>query len=176
MGDRERTWTVHGCDTPWPQSLLPSKIKNARILTYNYDANPAKLAGVVSSNRIGEHAGTFLAALATARDADEQAKSRPIIFVAHSLSGLVCQDALNASSMSNSGHRRRIIECTRGIAFMGTPLTGSGFAEAAERLARCLGIGEHVVIKQAATHYPWESISIHKNHMEMAHRTNPCDR
>ncbi|KAI1346718.1 hypothetical protein F5Y01DRAFT_297164 [Xylaria sp. FL0043] len=230
MGDRERTWTAHGSDKPWPQSLLPSKIKNARILTYGYDANTVKLTEVVSSNRIGDHASTFLAALATARDTDEQARHRPIIFVAHSLGGLVCQDALHAAATSNSEHRRRIVECTRGIAFLGTPLTGSGFAAAAERLARCLGIvrntnwrilsvlrrdsevadriqrdfnyllesrthdspskinvacfyeelplegiGERVVNQQAATHHPWESIGLHKNHMEMARFASEAD-
>lgn len=230
MGDRERTWTADGSDKPWPESLLPSKIKNARILTYGYDANAAKLTEVVSSNVIGDHAGTFLAALSAVRDTDEQTRRRPLIFVAHSLGGLVCQDALHAASTSNLPHRRKIVECTRGIAFMGTPLTGSGFAAAAERLAHVLGIarntnwrilsvlrmdsevadriqsnfnnllelrdqegrprisvacfyeelplrgiGERVVTKQAATHHPWESIGIHKNHMDMVRFASDTD-
>ncbi|RYP74867.1 hypothetical protein DL771_002788 [Monosporascus sp. 5C6A] len=136
-GDQERTWTASGAGL-WPQTLLPSKIPNARILTFGYDANVVKFTKVVSSNTIGDHAGTFLAALATARNATEESMNRPIIFVAHSLGGLVCQDALRAAALSPHPHQRKILDCTRGIAFFGTPLAGSGLAPAAEQLARGL--------------------------------------
>lgn len=74
-GDRERTWTAAGHAEPWPQTLLRLQIPNARVLTYGYDANVVKLNKVVSSNRIGDHAGTLLTALAVARDAGEHAVS-----------------------------------------------------------------------------------------------------
>ena len=53
---------------------------------------------------------------------------RPIIFVAHSLGGLVVEDVLLASKNSAEPHLQRVLECTRGIVFMGTPQCGSDLA------------------------------------------------
>lgn len=49
----------------------------------------------------------------------------PIIFLAHSLGGLVCEDALLASKNSADPYLRQIISHTRGIIFLGTPHCGS---------------------------------------------------
>ncbi|KAK8092130.1 Protein SERAC1 [Apiospora kogelbergensis] len=40
-GDREQTWTAHNESEPWPQTLLPSRIPTARVLTFGYDASVA---------------------------------------------------------------------------------------------------------------------------------------
>ena len=69
-GDRERTWTADGASEPWPKSLLPSKIPNARVLTFGYDAYVADWRGVVSENRIANHAWNLLTSLARHRDDD----------------------------------------------------------------------------------------------------------
>lgn len=37
-GDREKTWTADGQTNPWPKALLPSRLQQARILTFGYDA------------------------------------------------------------------------------------------------------------------------------------------
>lgn len=70
-GDREKTWTVKGAASPWPRTLLPTKIANARILTFGYDAYVASWQGVVSKNRVGNHAMNLLTALATHREDDD---------------------------------------------------------------------------------------------------------
>jgi protein SERAC1 len=75
-GDREKTWRARGAASPWPQTLLPSKIPNARILTFGYDAFVTDLRGVVSKNRIGNHAMNMLAAVATYREDDDTVSSR----------------------------------------------------------------------------------------------------
>lgn len=67
-GDREETWKAKGATHPWPQSLLPSKLPYARILSFGYDANVADWQAVVSNNRIGNHAKNLLSALATHRE------------------------------------------------------------------------------------------------------------
>lgn len=46
--------------------------------------------------------------------------------------------ALLASQNSVESHLRNILECTRGIAFLGTPHSGSGFAPWAKLLAQLI--------------------------------------
>ena len=55
---------------PWPQTLLPLKVPNARVLTFGYDAYVADWRGMVSKNRIGNHSWNLLTAFATYREDD----------------------------------------------------------------------------------------------------------
>ncbi|KAF2665820.1 hypothetical protein BT63DRAFT_428769 [Microthyrium microscopicum] len=139
-GDREKSWTTQGSvATLWPQSLLPARIPNARVLTFGYDAHVADWRGMVSKNRIGNHAMNLLTTLATYRE-DDDSDQRPIIFVCHSLGGLVCEDALLLARQRPEQHLQRILECTRGIVFFGTPHHGSGLANWADKLAVAIGL------------------------------------
>ena len=70
-GDREKTWKTKNAITSWPQTLLPSKVPDARILTFGYDAYVTDWRGMVSKNRIGNHAMNLLAAVATYREDDD---------------------------------------------------------------------------------------------------------
>ncbi|KAN0110923.1 hypothetical protein V8E51_007310 [Hyaloscypha variabilis] len=138
-GDREKTWRAKNSDTPWPQSLLPSKVSNARILTFGYDACVTDWRGMVSKNRIANHAMNLLTSIATYRE-DDDTNNRPLIFVCHSLGGLVCEDALSAARQRPEQHLRDILDYTRGIVFLGTPHHGSGLANWAHLLARWMGL------------------------------------
>ncbi|KAF2011165.1 hypothetical protein BU24DRAFT_454648 [Aaosphaeria arxii CBS 175.79] len=138
-GDREKTWKAKNATEPWPQSLLPLKLPNVRVLTFGYDAYPADWRGMVSKNRIGNHAMNLLAAVATYRE-DDDTDERPIIFVCHSLGGLVCEDALATAQQRPERHIKQILNCTRGIVFLGTPHHGSGLAHWAERLGKTIGL------------------------------------
>jgi hypothetical protein len=77
--------------------------------------------------------------LARALTERDETNSRPIIFVVHSLGGLVCADMLLASRNSAEEHLQTVISCTRGIIFLGTPHQGSGLATPAATLARVIG-------------------------------------
>jgi hypothetical protein len=70
-GDREKTWTAKGSSAPWPQTLLPSKVPDARVLAFGYDVYVADWRGVVSKNRIGNHSINLLNAVATFRGDDD---------------------------------------------------------------------------------------------------------
>lgn len=99
-GDRESTWTANGQSIPWPQSLLPPKLSRARILTYGYDAYVVR-ASVASANRLNDHAMNLLTKLTTNRELNN-ASSRPLIFVAHSLGGLALDRAPNSDVVPES--------------------------------------------------------------------------
>ncbi|KAF1995240.1 hypothetical protein P154DRAFT_445974 [Amniculicola lignicola CBS 123094] len=138
-GDREETWKAENAFDSWPKTLLPSKVADARVLTFGYDAYVANWRGMVSENRIGNHAMNLLTAIATHRE-DNDTNTRPIIFVCHSLGGLVCEDALVIAQQRPEKHLRQVLNCTRGILFIGTPHHGSGLAHWAESLAKSIGL------------------------------------
>ncbi|KXH55001.1 hypothetical protein CNYM01_03401 [Colletotrichum nymphaeae SA-01] len=136
-GHREKTWTSDNASDPWPKALLPSEIPNARVLAYGYDADVAKATDMVSVSRIRDHAATFLKRLTNFRDRTDSS-ARPIIFVCHSLGGLVCQAALARAYTRE--HLKEVLEATRGILFLGTPHHGSALAVWAERLGKSVGV------------------------------------
>jgi protein SERAC1 len=129
-GNREKTWT-HRNGIFWPGSLLPEDFPRARIMTFGYDADIVRFWTIASSNRLGDHGKSLVYALLDQR---EQVGQRPIIFVAHSLGGLVCEDALNLSDRRQS--LRSILSNTLGIVFMGTPHGGSYLASWGSAVAK----------------------------------------
>jgi hypothetical protein len=138
-GNRDSTWTAEGQCQPWPQFLLGPKLNKARILTYGYDAYMVRKS-VASSNRLIDHSTNLLNDLTTERSSSNNASGRPIIFVAHSLGGLVCKEAILLSRNNPEMHLKKIFDCTKGIIFMGTPHTGSWMADWAKIPASALGI------------------------------------
>lgn len=139
-GNRISTWTADGCSRPWPEALLPTRLSGARILTYGYDAYVLRTS-VASSNRLIDHATNLLHDLTRERDS---CKSRPLIFVTHSLGGLVTKEAILLSRNNPEIHLRDVFECTKGIAFMGTPHQGSWMADWARLPATSLGLVKSV--------------------------------
>lgn len=69
-GDPFRTWTTEGSEKMWLKdlNLLPSNLKNSRILTYGYNANVTAMFGKTSSDRILQHAHTLVAQLVADRE------------------------------------------------------------------------------------------------------------
>lgn len=137
-GDRISTWVPNGQSAPWPTTLLPPRLAKARILTYGYDAYVVR-KNVASSNRLIDHATNLLTDLSSDR-AQCNASTRPIIFVAHSLGGLICKKAILVSRNNPEPHLRRIFDRTKGIIFMGTPHKGSWMADWAQVPASALGL------------------------------------
>lgn len=108
----------------WPRDLLPTTVPNAQVLTYGYDTNIRHWAGQpVSHITVQDIAWDFLIALNAIREANP---TRPLLFVAHSLGGIVVKELLRRSSGSCQGqsHLRGVFESTIGIMFFGTPHGG----------------------------------------------------
>ncbi|KAK1760561.1 ankyrin repeat-containing domain protein [Echria macrotheca] len=137
-GNRESTWTADGQSKPWPETLLPQKLKKARVLTYGYDAYTVR-GSAVSLNRLSGHATNLLNDLSTEREG-AGASSRPLIFVAYSLGGLVCKKAILLSRNKPERHLQSIFNSTKGVVFIGTPHRGSWMADYASVAASIVGL------------------------------------
>ncbi|KAK0716314.1 hypothetical protein B0H67DRAFT_454121, partial [Lasiosphaeris hirsuta] len=114
-------------DVYWPVDLACKTLPNSRILTYGYDTKVRHLfAGPVSQNSVYDHAGDLLGRLESLRRSSDEA-CRPILFIAHSLGGIVVKEALRISRGCENtiADRRRIYESTSGIMFFGTPHGGA---------------------------------------------------
>ncbi|KAH7123364.1 hypothetical protein B0J13DRAFT_531482 [Dactylonectria estremocensis] len=109
----------------WPQELLPEILPNARVLTYGYDTKIQHVTHrPVSTATIYDIAWDFLVALQAECQDDP---SRPILFIAHSLGGIVVKEMLRRSSgcLSAQTHLHGIFRTTIGIVFFGTPHGGA---------------------------------------------------
>ncbi|KAI0971312.1 Alpha/Beta hydrolase protein [Xylaria arbuscula] len=136
-GHRDYTWSANRNSESWPKLMLPSRTPEARILTFGYDASVIGFWRGISGNSIGDHSNNLLSALSGCRSDDE---IRPIIFIAHSLGGLVVKDALLSSRTSPEPHLRRILDSARALLFMGTPHYGTDLADIGQRLVGLAGL------------------------------------
>ena len=83
-----------------------------------------------SDNFIFHHAQTLITSLTSYRKSEDSTRN-PIIWVAHSLGGILLKRALEYSNdvrVSQHEDYRSIYVSTFGIIFLGTPHTGSGLA------------------------------------------------
>ncbi|KXX75895.1 Inversin [Madurella mycetomatis] len=111
----------------WPQDLAPTTVPNSRIFTYGYDTNVRHMfAGPVSGKNVYDHAWDFLCSLEALRR-DPKERRRPVLFVPHSLGGIVVKEALRRSRGcgQTKPHLHTIFEATVGALFFGTPHGGA---------------------------------------------------
>ncbi|KAH8766531.1 hypothetical protein BGZ57DRAFT_492627 [Hyaloscypha finlandica] len=109
----------------WPRDLVPVTVPNARVLTYGYDTHIRHWAGsAIDKSTVYDIAWNFLVTLEAERRVET---SRPLLFVAHSLGGIIVKEALRRSRGCEAyqGHLRSIYNFTSGIIFFGTPHGGA---------------------------------------------------
>ena len=107
----------------WLRDFAPEDIPRARFITYGYDTSV-----VASDNNQGVHelARTLLDGLAIFRQRT-QTQQRPLLFVCHSLGGVVLKEALVMSSKATEKKHKKLLEVmivTYGLVFMGVPNLG----------------------------------------------------
>ncbi|KAK3347052.1 ankyrin repeat-containing domain protein [Lasiosphaeria hispida] len=124
---KEGTSATRQDDVYWPADLACKTIPNSRILTYGYDTKVRhRFAGPVSKNCVYDHARDLLCSFEPLRRNPDEA-CRPILFVAHSLGGIIVKEVLRISRgyETTVPELRRIYEFTSGIMFFGTPHGGA---------------------------------------------------
>ena len=91
-GHRERTWTFESGshNVLWLRDLLPAEIPNARIWTWGYDSRTHSRSHQdhLTIKTLYDHGRQLVIDLDIERRASNS-HQRPIIFVAHSLGGIV---------------------------------------------------------------------------------------
>lgn len=119
----------------WPLDLLPEDRNDVRLMTYGYDSHITKgFGGPASQATISDHGRSFLHSLTSQR---LDCGGRPLIFVAHSLGGLIVKEALRRSREErNFEDFKDVYRSTFATIFFGTPHRGSGDAGWAEILRR----------------------------------------
>lgn len=141
IGHRDHTWTAHGKSIPWMKEFLPQDITDARIITYGYDSSVVRWGKPSSQNTVREHARNLVIDLLAIRRSNPNSAGRPIVFVTHSLGGLVCEDALlSCHTQSQSDPEQDLLSCTYGIVFLGTPHAGSDFTPLAKSAASLVNL------------------------------------
>ncbi|KAF8539938.1 hypothetical protein BDD12DRAFT_980660 [Trichophaea hybrida] len=111
------SWRSRETHQMWLKDFLPQDIKNVRIMTYGYDSS--LVGSGRGDTRLVDYRRNFIQQLENARSMVE---SRPIIFLGHSLGGILILQSLVESN--RNPHHKLILDSTRGILLFGTPHQG----------------------------------------------------
>ncbi|KAK0716523.1 hypothetical protein B0T21DRAFT_454319 [Apiosordaria backusii] len=98
----------------WPRDLLPQQFPRARILAFGYNGDIYRNDSLAGIRDLGK---TLLSYLTLKRQDVEP--SRPILFIAHCLGGIIVKQALHTAHYERD--YSRIAKETAGIFFFGTP-------------------------------------------------------
>ncbi|MCJ1245931.1 hypothetical protein MMC30_003135 [Trapelia coarctata] len=122
-GHREHSFTAEN-NVSWlrDEDMLHQAIPRACILTWGYDSRTHSTSPI-STQHFDDHAEELVQQLCLEREMNQISK-RPIIFVAHSLGGLLVKKALIYCQLSSHEKCKDIKLSTYGIMFMGTPHQG----------------------------------------------------
>ncbi|KAH8669660.1 hypothetical protein BGZ60DRAFT_528133 [Tricladium varicosporioides] len=104
-----------------------------------YAANPRIATGVTKTETHSD--AEDLCAKLAAEQSSTKTEDRPIIFIAHSLGGLVAAQVLvHGEQRTNNSSAKSITKNLRGLIFLGTPFRGSSVAKPAEIARRILEV------------------------------------
>lgn len=111
----------------WPKDWLPKDCANLRILGVNYWSSLSEWLEKCPSLSadIPTRASEMVPALTKA---GVGAKNTNVVWLAHSMGGLIVKEALVRSAQSQDSELKQISENTKAVLFFGTPHRGSGLA------------------------------------------------
>ncbi|KAM0812306.1 hypothetical protein AB5N19_12296 [Seiridium cardinale] len=133
----------------WLGPDLADRKCRARVYTYGY---PSQVAASDSDASVRDYGQTLLNYLVTTRSADVKAgHSRPLVFIGHSLGGLVIKQALKDAAQSVKAAEKNIAKSLLGSIMFGVPNLGMHNKSLIpmtegrpnETFARSLGVGSY---------------------------------
>lgn len=122
-GHFQQTWTDPVTNFNWLREALPDALPHARIFSFSYNS---VLQFSKSTANLHVFADQLLESLLIER---RGSPDRPLVFICHSLGGLVFKQALLRAYERE--RYRSVAVRTVGVLFFGTPHRGSQFASAA---------------------------------------------
>jgi hypothetical protein len=133
-GDALGTWR-HGADdsTSWPH-WLGDEFPQVGVWSLNYAASPSKwprfkrLFGLGSNDSGHTMALPDRALQVLDRMAQKGLGQRPLMFICHSLGGLLVKQLLRKASESLDPHKKAVAEQSRAVLFLATPHAGAELA------------------------------------------------
>jgi WD40 repeat protein len=141
----------------WPEKWLPYEagISTARIMSFGYNAHFSSRSDKDNKLNISDFAKDLLFTMKFATGEGQRGLnigSIPIIFIVHSMGGLVAKKAMILGQ--NDEHYKDIIRATSGIVFLSTPHRGASMAQ----------VLNGILSASFLTHSPKEYISeLHTN-------------
>ncbi|CAI7635986.1 unnamed protein product [Penicillium viridicatum] len=127
-----QTWT-HSNGTFWPRDFLAEDIPYSRVFVYGYNSNITH-PQTMSTASIKDHANTLLNLLDMERGPQTSSVPPKVIFIGHSLGGLVIKQAL--LNAKEDPKYTSIRSATSGLVFFGTPHRGAKAVELGKIAAR----------------------------------------
>ncbi|KAK4228062.1 hypothetical protein QBC38DRAFT_167932 [Podospora fimiseda] len=136
------TWSLN--DKIWLRDFLPSKLSvRTRVMLFEYNSSPAMGAAAVN---LVDHARNLLQHLSLKRQS-EDCKKRPLVFVCHSLGGLVVKEALVEAKLDSTYHSISSSTCL--LVFFATPHKGGKYAGFGDVLAKMVKFGSLIDLLEA---------------------------
>ncbi|KAF2417713.1 hypothetical protein EJ08DRAFT_703291 [Tothia fuscella] len=126
----------------WPVDFLTKDVENLRIISFGYDADVSNFLSRTSDRSIFSIAQDLIVRLEMMRSTSAH-NDLPIIFIAHSLGGILVKDALKFSQDQQEfqSHLFSMFKSTYGVIFFGTPHRGSEMASIGKIAAKISGLG-----------------------------------
>lgn len=157
----------------WPKDWLPKDISNLRILGVNYWSSLSEWLErcPLQTADIATRASDMVPALIDARVGG---KETPVVWLAHSMGGLIVKQVLVEASQSDQQPLKKLAENTKAVLFFSTPHKGSSMATMPRAAAAVLWpsndvrqlqensptlLNLHKAFIQFADAYAWETIS-----------------
>lgn len=138
-GNAYNTWHHKEAGTHWPSELLGQDLPDTRIMSFGYDADIVNFWDPASNSRLSSHAENLVGDLVRERERTDT-ETRKVLFVAHSLGGLVTEYAISHSRHAAEEHLCQVERCTAGIIFLGVPHCGADLASWAKFGTRMVGV------------------------------------
>ncbi|RPB10032.1 hypothetical protein P167DRAFT_566877 [Morchella conica CCBAS932] len=118
------SWSHSGNRKMWLQHFLPNDLpKNVRIMTFGYNTALTHMNPQGCQLDWLDYQNNFAARIYSARSETEKVAKRPIIFLGHSLGGIMILNML-ASRLNEEKTGGDIIDTTHSFIFFGTPHKG----------------------------------------------------
>ena len=116
----------------WPEELA-REFPECNVWSVGYEADISRAAGK------GMVIGLRALSVAALLNANAVGQSRPVIFICHSMGGLVVKALVDGCRQNTEQSFEDMVGNIKGIVFCGTPHRGSNFANTAKLLGSLLG-------------------------------------